>query len=72
MIKALGSNVVVGAYVFVCNNGMVHGDYSYTLVVKHTGTANADIALSIAGQISVAKQNFTINLLQDKNAYDRG
>lgn len=57
----------IGAYVFVCNNGMVHGDLA-TFGRKHTGTANADIALSIASQISVAKQNFT-QLIADKNAF---
>jgi len=56
----------IGAQVFVCNNGMIHGDLA-NFGRKHTGTANADIALSIANQISVAKQNFT-QLVTDKNA----
>tara|TARA_R100001591_G_scaffold24639_4_gene34729 strand:+ start:11868 stop:12770 length:903 start_codon:yes stop_codon:yes gene_type:complete len=55
----------VGAYVMVCNNGMIHGDMA-NYGRKHTGTANADIAVSIAQQISVASQNFN-QLVQDKN-----
>jgi hypothetical protein len=56
----------IGAYVFVCNNGMIHGDMA-NFGRKHTGTANADIALSIASQISIAKQSFT-QLITDKNS----
>ena len=55
----------IGAYVIVCNNGMIHGDMA-NYGRKHTGTANADIAVSIAQQISVASQNYN-QLVSDKN-----
>jgi len=55
----------IGAHVFVCENGMIHGDM-INYGRKHTGTANADIALSIASQISQAKHNYT-QLINDKD-----
>lgn len=55
----------IGAYVFVCNNGMIHGDLA-TFGRKHTGTANADIAGHISSQIGMANNKFN-QLVKDKN-----
>tara|TARA_R100000231_G_scaffold30967_2_gene27259 strand:+ start:2597 stop:3478 length:882 start_codon:yes stop_codon:yes gene_type:complete len=55
----------IGAYVFVCNNGMIKGDMA-NYGRKHTGTANADIALTIARQLGQAKHSYT-QLIQDKD-----
>ena len=55
----------VGAHVFVCNNGLIHGDMA-TYGRKHTGTANSEIASSIASQIGMGAKNFN-QLVQDKN-----
>ena len=55
----------IGAQVFICGNGLIHGDMA-NYGRKHTGTANADIALSIASQISQAKHNYT-QLINDKD-----
>jgi len=63
--KSTRFQCALGAYVFVCNNGMIHGDCA-NYGRKHTGTANADAALSIAGQISMAAQNFN-QLVKDKD-----
>lgn len=55
----------IGAYVFVCNNGMIKGDLS-NYGRKHTGTANADIALTISQQIGLAANSFK-QLVDDKD-----
>ena len=55
----------IGAYVFVCDNGMIKGDMA-NYGRKHTGTANAEIALTIAQQLSQAKHNYN-QLINDKD-----
>jgi hypothetical protein len=55
----------IGAHVFVCNNGLIHGDLA-TYGRKHTGTANADIAGHVSSQIGMANHKFT-QLVNDKN-----
>ena len=55
----------IGAHVFVCNNGLIHGDLA-TYGRKHTGTANADIAGHITSQIGMANNKFN-QLVKDKN-----
>ncbi len=63
--KSIRFQCGIGAHVFVCANGLIHGDLS-SYSRKHTGTANADIALSIATQIGLANNKFT-QLVKDKN-----
>lgn len=55
----------IGAQVFVCNNGLIHGDLS-TYGRKHTGTANAEIASHIVAQIGMANNKFK-TLVKDKD-----
>ncbi len=57
----------IGAHVLVCANGIIHGDIA-NYGRKHTGTANADIALSIASQISHAAHSYN-QLITDKNNF---
>jgi hypothetical protein len=47
----------IGAHVFVCSNGLIHGDLS-TYGRKHTGNADSDIASHIAAQIGLANHKF--------------
>lgn len=55
----------IGAQVFVCCNGLIHGDLgSYGR--KHTGTANEEIASHITAQIGMANHKFK-QLIKDKN-----
>ena len=54
----------IGAHVFVCNNGLIHGDLA-TYGRKHTGTANADISSHIVSQIGMANHKFN-ELVKDK------
>jgi hypothetical protein len=63
--KSIRFQCGIGAHVFVCNNGLIHGDLA-TYSRKHTGTANADIALSISTQIGLANNKFN-QLVKDKN-----
>jgi len=46
----------IGAYVTVCNNGMVSGEMSFAR--KHKGSAAADIIMQISMQIGKAKKVF--------------
>jgi|TARA_B110000908_G_C10262723_1_gene460570 hypothetical protein len=55
----------IGAQVFVCNNGLIHGDLA-TYGRKHTGTANAEIASHIVNQIGLANNKFK-QLIRDKD-----
>ena len=57
----------IGAHVLVCANGIIHGDIA-NYGRKHTGTANADIALSIASQVSHAAHSYN-QLITDKNNF---
>lgn len=47
----------IGAHVFVCANGLIHGDMS-SYKRKHTGNANADIASHITTQIGLGNNKF--------------
>lgn len=55
----------IGAHVFVCSNGLIHGDLS-TYGRKHTGNADADIASHITAQIGLANHKFQ-QLVAHKN-----
>jgi hypothetical protein len=57
----------IGAYVFVCNNGMIHGDMA-TFARKHTGSADIEAQRQIGSQIKYAHKHFN-QLIQDKNQF---
>ena len=54
----------IGAYVFICSNGVLRGDMgNYSR--KHSGTAHADVMNQIRDQISKATEHYTM-LVKDK------
>jgi len=55
----------VGAHVFVCCNGLIHGDLA-SYGRKHTGTANEEIQSHIIKQLGMANHKFK-QLVTDKN-----
>ena len=57
----------IGSYVFVCNNGMIHGDMA-TFARKHTGLADLEVQRQISSQIKYAHKHFN-QLIQDKNQF---
>jgi len=57
----------IGAYVFVCNNGMIHGDMA-TFARKHTGSADIEVQNQISSQVKYAKKHFN-QLIHDKNQF---
>ena len=62
--KTMRFKCAVGAYVFICGNGVVRGDMgSYSR--KHSGTALQDVVNQINNQISHAKEHYDV-LLHDK------
>lgn len=62
--KTMRFKCAVGAYVFICSNGVVRGDMgSYSR--KHSGTALQDVVDEINNQISHAKEHYDV-LLADK------
>lgn len=62
--KTMRFKCAVGAYVFICSNGVVSGDMgSYSR--KHSGTALQDVIAEIDHQIAHAKEHYDL-LLQDK------
>jgi len=62
--KTMRFKCAVGAYVFICSNGVVRGDIgSYSR--KHSGTALQDVVDQINYQISHAKEHYDV-LLADK------
>ena len=62
--KTMRFKCAVGAYVFICSNGVVSGDMgSYSR--KHSGTALQDVINEINHQISHAKEHYDV-LLADK------
>ena len=62
--KTMRFKCAVGAFVFICGNGVVRGDMgSYSR--KHSGTALQDVIAQINHQISHAKEHYDV-LLQDK------
>jgi len=63
--KTMRFKCAVGAYVFICANGVVRGDMgSYSR--KHSGTALQDVIAQIDNQIVHAKEHYD-TLLHDKN-----
>ncbi len=62
--KTMRFKCAVGAYVFICSNGVVRGDMgSYSR--KHSGTALQDVIAQIDYQIDHAKEHYDV-LLADK------
>jgi len=62
--KTMRFKCAVGAYVFICSNGVVSGDMgSYSR--KHSGTALQDVVNEITHQINHAKEHYDL-LLHDK------
>ena len=62
--KTMRFKCAVGAYVFICSNGVVSGDMgSYSR--KHSGTALQDVITEINHQITHAKEHYDV-LLNDK------
>lgn len=62
--KTMRFKCAVGAYVFICGNGVVRGDMgSYSR--KHSGTALQDVVNEINHQIQHAKEHYDV-LLHDK------
>jgi hypothetical protein len=62
--KTMRFKCAVGAYVFICGNGVVRGDMgSYSR--KHSGTALQDVIAQIDHQIAHAKEHYDV-LLADK------
>jgi len=63
--KSIRFQCSVGAYVFVCNNGVICGEINFAR--KHTGTADLDIISQIESQILGSANTFK-NIINDKNA----
>lgn len=62
--KTMRFKCAIGAYVFICGNGVVRGDMgSYSR--KHSGTALQDVIAEIDNQIAHAKEHYDV-LLHDK------
>jgi len=62
--KTMRFKCAIGAYVFICSNGVVRGDMgSYSR--KHSGTALQDVIAQIDNQIVHAKEHYDV-LLHDK------
>jgi len=62
--KTMRFKCAIGAYVFICGNGVVRGDMgSYSR--KHSGTALQDVIAEIDNQIANAKEHYDV-LLADK------
>lgn len=62
--KTMRFKCAVGAYVFICSNGVVSGDMgNYSR--RHSGTALQDVINEISDQISKAKSHYNL-LLSDK------
>ena len=57
----------IGAYVFVCNNGMIHGDMA-TFARKHTGSADIEVQNQISSQVKYARKHFG-QLIKDKDQF---
>ena len=61
--KSIRFQCSIGAYVMVCNNGMVCGEINFAR--KHTGNADSDIISQISSQIKNAEKTFK-SILADK------
>jgi len=64
--KSVRFQCAVGAYVMVCNNGMVAGEMSFAR--KHTGTADHDIQDQITRQLNNVDEHFK-QIITDKNMF---
>ncbi len=64
--KSTTFKCAIGAYVFVCSNGVVSGDMM-NFKRKHSGSANFDIGMQIAAQIKNAETHYK-KIIKDKNA----
>lgn len=62
--KSIRFQCSIGAYVFVCDNGMVCGEANFAR--KHTGTADLDIVKQISNQVNDAGVLFQ-DILNDRN-----
>lgn len=62
--KSIRFQCSIGAYVFVCNNGMVCGEMNFAR--KHTGSADFDILNQITYQIKNAQNTFK-NIIKDRD-----
>jgi hypothetical protein len=62
--KTIRFQCSIGAYVMVCNNGMVCGEMNFAR--KHTGTADLDIISQISSQIKNAEKTFK-SILADRD-----
>ena len=64
--KSVRFQCAVGAYVMVCNNGMVAGEMSFAR--KHTGSADYDITEQINKQLGSINKHFT-QIINDRDAF---
>ena len=64
--KSTTFKCAIGAYVFVCSNGVVSGDMM-NFKRKHSGSANFDIGMQIAAQIKNAETHYK-KIIKDRNA----
>ena len=55
--KSMRFKCAIGAYVFVCSNGVISGDMS-SWSRKHTGSAHTDTIETLETQISKAKEHY--------------
>jgi len=63
--KSTRFQCAIGAYVMVCNNGMISGDM-LNFARKHTGNANHEVRMQISNQIKNAEKYYK-KILNDKN-----
>ena len=64
--KSTRFQCAIGAYVMVCNNGMVAGDMM-NFKRKHTGSAGHDIKMQLSNQIKNGEVHYS-RILKDRNA----
>ncbi len=64
--KSTTFKCAIGAYVFVCSNGVVSGDMM-NFKRKHSGSANFDIGMQIAAQIKNAETHYK-KIIKDRNS----
>ena len=64
--KSTRFQCAVGAYVMVCNNGMVAGDMM-NFARKHTGSADYEIKMQISNQIKNAEKYYA-RIIKDKDS----
>jgi hypothetical protein len=62
--KSTRFQCAIGAYVYVCNNGMIAGDMM-NFKRKHTGSADYDVKVHLADQIKNAEKHYK-RIIKDK------